>query len=230
MCVEQEAEQQAWLGAPVAPAVAHALDDHHVERLQQDLLLVEEAIDLPAENDSDIERVGVVHRRLALPPAPTFRWGTAPPPALPRSPKRCRVRAESAACHPCRPGRRNGFGYSFAIAAEDARPGAVGQVGLWPNSRDPGRASSGYFVVERHRGVGLAGRALAALATWAFEAIGIVRLELYVEPWNVGSIRTAERTGFVREGLLRQAQRVGVERRDMFIYGRLRDDLWNGAG
>jgi RimJ/RimL family protein N-acetyltransferase len=125
---------------------------------------------------------------------------------------------------------RDGLGYSFAIAAEDARPGAVGQVGLWPNSRDPGRASSGYFVVERHRGVGLAGRALAALATWAFEAIGIVRLELYVEPWNVGSIRTAERTGFVREGLLRQAQRVGVERRDMFIYGRLRDDLWNGAG
>jgi hypothetical protein len=74
--------------------------------------------------------------------------------------------------------------------------------------------------------LGLAGRALAALATWAFEAIDMVRLELLLEPWNVGSIRTAERTGFVREGLLRQAQRVGDERRDMFIYARLRDDLW----
>jgi RimJ/RimL family protein N-acetyltransferase len=58
----------------------------------------------------------------------------------------------------------------------------------------------------------------------------VVRLELYVEPWNVGSIRTAERAGFVREGLLRKAERVGVERRDMFVYGRLRDDLWSGAG
>jgi len=125
---------------------------------------------------------------------------------------------------------RDGLGYSFAIAAEDARPGAVGQVGLWPNSRDPERASAGYFVVERHRGAGLAGRALATLATWAFEAIDMVRLELYVEPWNVGSIRTAERTGFVCEGLLRKARRVGVERRDMFIYGRLGDDLWRGAG
>jgi len=125
---------------------------------------------------------------------------------------------------------RDGVGYSFAIAAEDARAEAVGQVGLWPNSRDPERASAGYFVVERHRGAGLAGRALATLATWAFEAIDMVRLELYVEPWNVGSIRTAERTGFVCEGLLRKARRVGVERRDMFIYGRLGDDLWRGAG
>jgi RimJ/RimL family protein N-acetyltransferase len=120
---------------------------------------------------------------------------------------------------------RDGVCYSFAIAADDARAEAVGQVGLWPNSFDPARASTGYFVVERHRGAGFASRALATLATWAFEAIEMARLELYVEPWNAGSIRTAERAGFVREGLLRQAQRVGVERRDMFVYGRLRDDL-----
>jgi RimJ/RimL family protein N-acetyltransferase len=94
----------------------------------------------------------------------------------------------------------------------------------------PERASTGYFVVERHRGAGFAGRALATLATWAFEAIDVVRLELYAEPWNVGSIRTAERAGFVREGLLRKAERVGSERRDMFVYGRLREDLWSGAG
>ena len=125
---------------------------------------------------------------------------------------------------------RDGVGYSFAIAADVAQAEAVGQVGLWPNSFDPERASTGYFVVERHRGAGFAGRALVTLATWAFEAIDIARLELYVEPWNVGSIRTAERAGFVREGLLRQARRVGVERRDMFVYGRLRDDVCGGAG
>jgi ribosomal-protein-alanine N-acetyltransferase len=125
---------------------------------------------------------------------------------------------------------RDGVGYSFAIAADDARSQAVGQVGLWPVSPDPERASTGYFVVERHRGAGFAGRALATLATWAFDAIDMVRLELYVEPWNVGSIRTAERAGFVREGLLRKARRVGGERRDMFVYSRLRDEVWSGAG
>jgi len=117
----------------------------------------------------------------------------------------------------------DGVGYSFAIAADDPRAGAVGQIGLWPTSSDPERASTGYFVVERHRGARIAGRALVTLATWAFEVIDIVRLELYVEPWNLGSIRTAEGAGFVREGLLRKAKRVGAERRDMLVYGRLRD-------
>lgn len=53
---------------------------------------------------------------------------------------------------------RDGVGYSFAIAADDARAEAVGQVGLWPHSFDPERASTGYFVVERHRGNRFAGR------------------------------------------------------------------------
>lgn len=118
---------------------------------------------------------------------------------------------------------REGVGYSFAIAPDDARAGAVGLIGLWPKNHDPERASIGYFIEQRHRGAGIAGRALGTLATWAFEAIDVVRLELYVEPWNVGSIRTAERVGFLREGLLRKAERVGTERRDVYVYGRVRD-------
>ena len=46
-----------------------------------------------------------------------------------------------------------------------------------------------------------------------------------VEPWNEGSWRAAERAGFVREGLLRSWQRVGDERRDMYMYGFLPGDL-----
>jgi RimJ/RimL family protein N-acetyltransferase len=118
---------------------------------------------------------------------------------------------------------RDGVGYSFAVAADGARAAAVGQIGLWPHCSDPERASAGYFVAERYRGAGFAARALVTLVTWAFEALGMARLELYVEPWNAGSIRTAERAGFTREGLLRQAQRVGAQRRDMFLYGRLCD-------
>lgn len=51
------------------------------------------------------------------------------------------------------------------------------------------------------------------------------RLELYVEPWNEASWRTAEKAGFRREGLLRQYQEVGGERRDMFMYSLLNTDL-----
>lgn len=44
------------------------------------------------------------------------------------------------------------------------------------------------------------------------------RLELYVEPWNMASARTATSAGFVREGLLRSWQKVGDERKDMDMY------------
>jgi hypothetical protein len=66
LCVEQDADQQARLGPSIAPAVVHALDDHCVERFQQDLIFVQDAVDLPAENDAQVEGVGTVHRRVPL--------------------------------------------------------------------------------------------------------------------------------------------------------------------
>jgi [ribosomal protein S5]-alanine N-acetyltransferase len=116
-----------------------------------------------------------------------------------------------------------GTGYSFAIA--DAITGrAVGQTGLWLRDISEGRASVGYWVAASARGRGVAACAVMALARWAHHELKIPRLELYVEPGNTASIRTAERAGFQREGLLRGWQEVGGERKDMFIYARLSAD------
>jgi len=71
---------------------------------------------------------------------------------------------------------------------------AVGQIGLWPLPM--GRASVGYWIAARHRNHGLEVAALHTLTEWAFKLPGLHRLELYVEPWNVGSWRTAEHAGF----------------------------------
>jgi RimJ/RimL family protein N-acetyltransferase len=49
------------------------------------------------------------------------------------------------------------------------------------------------------------------------------RIELYIEPWNTGSIGTAERAGYQREGLLRSHQEIGGRRRDMLLYASVRD-------
>lgn len=116
-----------------------------------------------------------------------------------------------------------GEGYSFAIAEHCGQ--AVGQVGLWLRNGDEGRASLGYWVAASARGRGAAAQALTAVARWAFGLSGINRLELYVEPWNVASIRTAERARFQREGLLRSWQLVGGQPKDMFVYSRVRADL-----
>lgn len=118
---------------------------------------------------------------------------------------------------------RDGFGYSFAIAEQDGDR-AVGSLGVWLRDLDRGRASIGYWVVPSARGRGAASGALARAARWALTELAVPRLELYVEPWNEPSIRTAERAGFVREGLLRSWEEVASERRDMWIFSLLHGD------
>jgi len=117
----------------------------------------------------------------------------------------------------------SGGGYPFVIErVEDGRP--VGNVGLWLKDLNEGRASLGYWVVASARGQRAGAAALRAVAAWALGDLQIPRLQLYVEPWNVASQRTAERVGFQREGLLRSWQRVGAERRDMIMYSMLSGD------
>jgi len=119
---------------------------------------------------------------------------------------------------------RDGFGYSYVIADRDDAVG-VGSIGLWLRDVDQGRASVGYWVVPSQRRRGAARGALAAISRWATgPPLSIPRLELYAEPWNEASVRTAEAAGYAREGLLRQWQEVDGARRDMYMYSVVRGD------
>src|SRR3954454_8870432 len=89
-------------------------------------------------------------------------------------------------------------GLSFAIAEADTNL-AVGQIGLWLAELPQGRATAGYFVGPSARGRGIAAAALVALTRFAWTIPDLHRIELYIEPWNVASTRTAERAGYERE-------------------------------
>jgi RimJ/RimL family protein N-acetyltransferase len=122
-----------------------------------------------------------------------------------------------------------GVGYPFVIErVADARP--LGTVGLWLREVGEGRATLGYWLAGSARGRGVAADALRAVSRWALEELRIPRLQLYVEPWNTASRRTAERAGFRSEGVLRGWQQVGAERRDMIMYARLSTDEVPGDG
>jgi RimJ/RimL family protein N-acetyltransferase len=94
----------------------------------------------------------------------------------------------------------------------------VGGAGLWLAELAAGRATAGYSIAPRDRGHGYAADALTALTRFAWTLPDLFRVALYIEPWNAASTRTAERAGYVREGLLRSFQEIGGERRDMLIY------------
>jgi len=110
----------------------------------------------------------------------------------------------------------DGSGYSFAIA-DRVNDRALGGAGLWLQSASE-RATLGYAVAPRHRGRGVATEALSALTAFGWSLAPLTRLELYIEPWNVGSVRVAERSGYTLEALLTEHTLIGGSRRDMLRY------------
>ena len=115
-----------------------------------------------------------------------------------------------------------GSGYSFAIA-DAGTDQAVGQIGLWGWELEQGRTQAGYGVMPGARGHRHASEALRALLEFTWTIPEVHRVELYIEPWNTASIRTAEYARFMQEGLLRSYMEISGQRRDMLILSPLRN-------
>jgi ribosomal-protein-alanine N-acetyltransferase len=109
------------------------------------------------------------------------------------------------------------------VDAEDGR--FLGAVGLHNIDPESGRCSAGYWVAAPERRRGVAQRGLRLLCDYAFGALAVHRVELWIEPENVASLRVAEAVGFTREGLLRSFMSVAGERRDMLMYSLLPTEL-----
>jgi RimJ/RimL family protein N-acetyltransferase len=111
----------------------------------------------------------------------------------------------------------------FAIA--DASTGdVVGSIDMRISRLQTGHV--GYWVAAQSRGRGVAADALRALSQWAFESLGLGRVELVTDPENIASQRVAEKAGFQREGVLRSLllNRDG-SRRDGVMFSLLPEDL-----
>ena len=121
-----------------------------------------------------------------------------------------------------------GAGQALELAVTSGESGEVlGAVGLSNVELSQLRSGVGYWLAPEARGHGYATAAVRALARWAFEQLGLGRLELVTHPDNVASQRVAERCGFVREGLLRSHMliRSTGQRRDSLVYGLLPAEL-----
>jgi RimJ/RimL family protein N-acetyltransferase len=122
-------------------------------------------------------------------------------------------------------GRRHGEQAEFALVApgDDAR--VLGGASLYAVDLPEGRASVGYWLVAGARGRGFAARAVRLLARWAFDDLGVARLELTCGPDNLASQRVAERCGFTREAVLRSHLAFKGRRRDTVVFGLLPGEL-----
>jgi RimJ/RimL family protein N-acetyltransferase len=102
-------------------------------------------------------------------------------------------------------GHENGEMYEFLIV--DGKGTFLGGCGL--NRLDPRflKSNLGYWVRTSAAGRGVATAATRMLAGFAFEQLGLQRLEIVAAVDNLASQRVAEKAGAQREGILRNGIR-----------------------
>ncbi|MFI2201188.1 GNAT family N-acetyltransferase [Streptomyces sp. NPDC020192] len=100
----------------------------------------------------------------------------------------------------------------------------LGRVALREIRLGDGVAEVAYWTVASARGRGVAVRATTALSRWAFEEIGLHRLELSHATANEASCRVAEKAGFAPEGTKRSALLHPDGWHDVHVHARVRGD------
>ncbi len=83
----------------------------------------------------------------------------------------------------------------------------------------------GYWVRRSRHGQGIAGRAAKLAARFAFEKIGLVRVEIVIAAGNQASMRVAEKIGAHYEGILLNRMVVGKSIYDAHMYSLLPSDF-----
>jgi [ribosomal protein S5]-alanine N-acetyltransferase len=103
----------------------------------------------------------------------------------------------------------------------------IGTCGLFSWNRNWRKCTVGYELHPRARGFGYIHEALRTVLPWGLRHMELNRVEALIHPSNAASLRSAEKLGFKREGLLRQVGYWSNQHHDMYQYSLLRQE-WSG--
>jgi ribosomal-protein-serine acetyltransferase len=114
-----------------------------------------------------------------------------------------------------------GTDYGYLIFWEKQ---AVGRIGLHDIHHQNKNAAIGYWIDEAFSGKGIVTKACQAIIASGFDKLGLHRIEIKCASGNVKSAAIAERLGFHKEGVLREAEFVNGQFHDLYLYSLLRSD------
>lgn len=101
----------------------------------------------------------------------------------------------------------------------------IGQISLYAIKRLPfSSCFIGYALDEQSIGRGITSEAVKLMVQFAFEQLKMNRVEAYVSPQNIASIRVLEKAGFLQEGLLKQLLYINGYWEDHYIYAIIADE------
>ena len=129
--------------------------------------------------------------------------------------------AEAAAWVGQWPGRWQAeTGAGWAVADDEV----LGQISLRRFELAQGLAEISYWVLPAARGRQLAAQALRLLSGWAFDVLGLHRIEVAHSTRNTASCRVAERAGYPVEGTKRGEALHADGWHDVHLHARLAGD------
>jgi RimJ/RimL family protein N-acetyltransferase len=111
--------------------------------------------------------------------------------------------------------------FEFVIESETGR--LLGACGVNRIDRENRRANIGYWVRSSATRQGVASKAVKKLVDWAYQNTDLIRLEIVVSCQNYASLRAAEKSGAVREGLLQKRLLIHGKPHDAVIFSFTRD-------
>jgi len=118
---------------------------------------------------------------------------------------------------------------NWGIALADSNL-LIGKICLFQISKQNRRAEIGYLLNRRQWGKGYMTEAMAFVLAYAFEGLGLHRIEADTDPENLPSLALLEKFGFVREGLFHDRWYVHGKWHDSVMLGLLastyREETW----
>ena len=98
----------------------------------------------------------------------------------------------------------------------------IGRCGLHNWNEEHRRAEIGYVMNdEEFKRKGLMSEAVAAILEFGFTQLNLNRIDAMVGAGNTASLRIIEKSGFVKEGVLRQHVLLAGKFEDSILYSKL---------
>jgi ribosomal-protein-alanine N-acetyltransferase len=119
--------------------------------------------------------------------------------------------------------RRKKTAFHFGLENRDNGQ-IIGGIGLENISEIHRKGEIGYWLGKTFWGKGIMVEAINLMLDFCFTKVKLHRVQAYVFPDNAGSIRVLEKTGFKREGLIREGFTQRGKHVDVYLYAILEDE------
>jgi len=100
----------------------------------------------------------------------------------------------------------------------------IGLIGLKDIDTYNKKAEIGYWLSEAFQHKGIITRSCRAIIDFAFDELGLNRIQIKVASENSKSLHVAERLNFTREGIEREGELLSNGFADLVVFGLLKND------